>query len=235
MVTINTILAEALDYIATSLEASVAAGTEFNTAVQKILEEIITVHGAAVFNGDGYSDDWQIEAKARGLPNLKTTIDALPELIKPEAMDLFEKYEVFNHHEMHSRYEIGLEQYFMSVSVEARLSLELGSTVILPAAIRFQTELATNVTALAGAGITADKTLLETVSGKISELTAGLATLKAAIESAPHGDGLAEATYAKDKYLPAMDTVRAAADALESLVADDLWPLPTYQEMLYIL
>ena len=80
MVTINTILAEALDYIATELESLVADGTDFNAAVQKVLEEIITDHGAVVFNGDGYSEDWQIEAEARGLPNLRTTLDALPEL-----------------------------------------------------------------------------------------------------------------------------------------------------------
>jgi len=119
--------------------------------------------------------------------------------------------------------------------VEARLAYELGSTVILPAGIRYQTELATNVTALLAAGITPDKTLLETVSGKITELTAGLATLGAALGSMPKGDPFAEAKHARDAYLPAMDAVRAAADSLETLVADDLWPLPTYQEMLFIL
>ena len=84
--------------------------------MQKLLTEIITNHGAVVFNGDGYSDNWQIEAAERGLPNLKTTLDALPELISDEAMELFEHYKVFNHREMHSRYEIGLEQYTFSRS-----------------------------------------------------------------------------------------------------------------------
>ena len=114
MVTINTILAEALDYIATELEALVAGGAEFNVAVQKVLEEIITDHGAVVFNGDGYTDDWQVEAAARGLPNLRTTLDALPELITDESMELFSHYGVFNHREMHSRYEIALEQYILT-------------------------------------------------------------------------------------------------------------------------
>ena len=121
MVTINTIMAEALDYIATDLEKAVADGTDFNVAVQKILEEIITDHGASVFNGNGYSEDWQIEAAQRGLPNLRTTLDALPELITEESMELFSKYGVFTHREMHSRYEIGLEQYALSIGVEARL------------------------------------------------------------------------------------------------------------------
>ena len=103
--------------------------TEFNVAVQKVLEEIITVHGSVVFNGDGYSEDWQIEAAARGLPNLRTTLDALPELITDEAMELFSHYGVFSHREMHSRYEIALEQYILSVGVEARLTLEIANTV----------------------------------------------------------------------------------------------------------
>ena len=127
MVTINTIMAEALDYIATDLETAVADGTDFDTAVQNLLTEIITNHGAVVFNGDGYSENWQIEAAERGLPNLKTTLDALPELISEDAMELFEKYKVFNHREMHSRYEIGLEQYALTVGVEAKLTLEIGT------------------------------------------------------------------------------------------------------------
>src|SRR5271154_6361210 len=153
MVTINTILAEALDYIATELEGMVAAGTEFNAAVQKVLEDIITAHGSVVFNGDGYTDAWPIEAAARGLPNLRTTLDALPELITEESMDLFSRYGVFNDREIHSRYEIALEQYILAISVEANLSLEIANTMILPAAIRYQTELATNVASLKIAGV----------------------------------------------------------------------------------
>ncbi|KZE98166.1 glutamine synthetase III family protein [Rhodococcus sp. EPR-147] len=236
MVTINTIMAEALDYMATNLEAAVAEGTDFDTAVQNLLTEIITEHGAVVFNGDGYSDNWQIEAESRGLPNLRTTLDALPELISDSAMELFEKYKVFNHRAMHSRYEIGLEQYALTVFVEARLTLEMGQTSILPAAVRYQTELAQNVSALKGAGVDdVDMTALQAVSAPLAELRAALATLKAALEADPGGEALAEATHAKDELLPAMAAVRSAADTLEAMVADDLWPLPTYQEMLYIL
>ena len=117
-----------------------------------------------VFNGDGYSENWQIEAAERGLPNLKTTLDALPELIKPESIELFEKYNVFSERELHSRYEVRLEMYALTIGVEAKLALELGSTVILPAAIRYQTELAQNVATLKTAGMTPDMTLLEAVS-----------------------------------------------------------------------
>jgi glutamine synthetase len=235
MVTINTIMAEALDYIATSLETAVEAGTDFNVAVQKILEEIITVHGASVFNGDGYSEQWQVEAAQRGLPNLRTTLDALPELISESSMELFSKYGVFTHREMHSRYEIGLEQYALSVGVEARLTLEIGSTLVLPAAVRYQTEVALNLGALKAAGVEVDTASLDEVSVPLKALRSALGILRD--ELAPHtgSTALAEAQHARDGLIPAMAAVRAAADVLEGVVADDLWPLPTYQEMLFIL
>jgi glutamine synthetase len=234
MVTINTIMAEALDYCATELEKAVADGTDFDKAVQTLLTNIITEHGAVVFNGDGYSDNWQVEAASRGLPNLKTTLDALPELIKPDAIALFEKYSVFNDREMHSRYEIGLEQYALTVGVEARLTLELGTTVILPAALRYQTELASNVATLKAAGIEPSTVLLEDLSATVADLVSALVDLKKGVEDHSATEAMDEAAHMQS-LLPAMDAVRAAADSLESVVADDLWPLPTYQEMLYIL
>ncbi|WP_182526634.1 glutamine synthetase III [Nocardioides dongkuii] len=235
MVMINTIMAEALDYCATSLETAVADGTDFNEAVQTLLAEIIANHGAVIFNGNGYSDEWPVEAEQRGLKNLRTTVDALPELISPEAIELFSKYGVFNEHEAHSRFEIGAEQYVLAVAVEANLTLEIGTTTILPAATRYQTELAQNVAALKAAGVEADLSDLESVSTPIAALRSGLADLAAAIGHEHPDDPLAAATYMRDSVIPAMAAVRAAADTLESLVADDLWPLPTYQEMLYIL
>src|SRR5882757_9242643 len=235
MVMINTIMAEALDYCATELETAVAAGTEFDTAVQNLLTEIITTHGAVVFNGDGYSEKWQLEAAERGLPNLRTTLDALPELITESAMELFEKYKVFNHREMHSRFEIGVEQYALTVGVEARLTLEIGSTLILPAAVRYQTEVAGNVGALKAAGVEADTSTLAEVTAPLTDLRAALADLKAALAADAGETALAEAEHARDALLPAMAAVRSAADLLEGIVADDLWPLPTYQEMLFIL
>jgi glutamine synthetase len=234
MVTINTIMAEALDYIASDLEKAVAAGTDFNEAVQSILAEIITNHGAAVFGGNGYSDDWQIEAEQRGLPNLRTTTDALPELISEDAMELFEHYGVFSHREMHSRYEIGLEQYAQSIGVEARTTLEIGTTLVLPAAVRHQTEVALNFSALKSAGVDIDNGPLAEISTPVSELRTALAALRSALADAPESAEDA-AKHAQVALLPAMAAVRTAADLLEGMVADDLWPLPTYQEMLFIL
>jgi glutamine synthetase len=235
MITINTILAEALDYIATELESLVAGGTEFNVAVQKVLEEMITVHGNAVFNGDGYSDEWQVEAAARGLPNLRTTLDALPELVSKPALELFSHYGVFTDREMHSRYEVALEQYTKSVGVEAKLTLEMGTTLILPAAVRYQTELALNLGALQAVGATFDTAELDKLSATIGSLREGLAALATGLEPDHEATPLAEAEQARDVLLVAMASIRSAADALEGTVADDLWPLPTYQEMLFIL
>jgi glutamine synthetase len=235
MVTINTILAEALDYIATQIESLVAEGAEFNVAVQEVLEEIIAVHGSVVFNGNGYSDDWQVEAAARGLPNLRTTLDALPELISDEATDLFTRYGVFSHREMHSRYEIALEQYALSVGVEARLTLEMANTIILPATLRYQTELATNIATLKSIGADVDTATLDEVSASIQSLRSGIRSLRAELAHPGGSSTHEEAEHASERLLPAMTSVRAAADELESLVADDIWPLATYQEMLFIL
>jgi len=234
MIILNTIMADSFDYVATVLEAAVADGADFDSAVQTLLTDIITEHGAVVFNGDGYSENWQLEAAERGLLNLKTTPDALPELIKPESIALFEKYGVFSERELHSRYEVRIEQYSLTIAVEAKLALEIGTTVILPAALRYQTELAGNVTALKAAGIEADTTLLHAVSNPINDLTEALSVLKGALSTHVEGS-FDEALHARDALLPAMAAVRAAADTLESVVADDLWPLPTYQEMLFIL
>ncbi len=234
MIILNTIMADSLDYMATELENALEAGVDFDSAVQTLLTEIITEHGVVVFNGDGYSENWQVEAAARGLPNLKTTLDAIPELVKPEAIEVFEKYGVFSERELVSRYEVRMEQYALTIAVEAKLALEIGSTVILPAAVRYQTELAQNVSALKAAGVDPDLTLLQMVSEPVQALTGALAALKIGLSH--HADGATEeAAHAKEVLLPAMEAVRAAADTLEGVVADDLWPLPTYQEMLYIL
>jgi glutamine synthetase len=149
-------------------------------------------------------------------------------------MALFEKYNVFNHREMHSRYEIGLEQYALTIGVEAKLTLEIGSTTIMPAAIRYQTEVAQNVAALKAAGVEADTTALEEISGPVTALRTALAALKAALASDAGETTLSEAEHAGNELLPAMAAVREAADELEGIVADDLWPLPSYQEMLYV-
>ena len=236
LVALNTAIAESLDFIATELETAIEAGTDFNAAVQSVLQGIIADHGNVIFNGDGYGEEWQVEAEARGLLNLRTTVDALPQFDTPEVKELFAKYEVLNERELASRYEVYLEQYVLSLAVEAKQTLEMARTLVLPAGLRYQGELAGQGANLKAVGAEFDSSLLDEVSGLIADLRAGIATLEAAIAGA-HGaeSTLGEARYACDTLLPAMAAVREAADGLEHVVADDLWPLPTYQEMLFVL
>ena len=236
LIALNTSIAESLDFIATELEDAVEAGTDFNAAVQTVLQGIIADHGNVIFNGDGYGEEWQVEAEARGLLNLRTTVDALPQFDTPEVKELFAKYGVLNERELASRYEVYLEQYVLSLAVEAKQTLEMAKTLILPAGLRYQGELAGQGANLKAVGVEFDTTLLDEVSGLVADLQRGIVALEEGIAGA-HGaeSTLDEARYACETLLPAMATVREAADGLEHIVADDLWPLPTYQEMLFVL
>ncbi|GGF34859.1 glutamine synthetase III family protein [Williamsia phyllosphaerae] len=235
MVAINTILADSIDFLATELETLTADGTEFNAAVQTVLQKVITDHGAVIFNGDGYADAWQEEAAARGLKNLRTTVDAVPFMAEKENEDLFEKYGVLSARELEARKDVILEQYALTILVEAKETAEIAKTMILPAALRYQGELAGIAVSVKAAGLDATNPLLTDLSTAVTALGTSLASLEKGIE-AFHGESeLEESTYALETLIPAMAEVRVAADTLESLVADDLWPLPTYNEMLTIL
>lgn len=231
LIALNTIVAESLDYVATKLEA---ANGDFDEAVLALLKEIVDEHGRIIFNGDGYSAAWHKEAEfERGLPNLRSTVDALPALNSPEVVELFGKYNVLSKREVTSRWEVKLEQYIKAIQVEARLTLKMGQTMIYPAAMRYQGELALNCANLKAAGVAGDSAMLEKVSGLVQALQASLTELGALLRHEA-ADLEAEAQYMCHSVLPAMQTVRAHADALEGIVADDMWPLPTYQEMLFI-
>ena len=227
---LNTIMAESLDYIATKLEK---AKGKFEEAVADILTEIAKEHSSVIFNGNGYSEEWHKEAEKRGLPNNKTSVDALPVLTAKETVAAYEKYGVLSKRELHARQDIAYEQYVKAVNVEANLVTELVSTKYLPASLRYQTELANNVAALKAAGVKADIALLERVSGLIADLQAELAKL--AELRAHHVEGLvAEAKHFAHDILPQLLAIRKVVDALEAVVADDTWPMPTYEEMLFI-
>jgi len=234
LVAVNTAVAESCDFIATKLEAAVASGTKLNLAIQSVLADIIRDHGAVIFDGNGYSAEWHAEAEKRGLPNYKTTVDALPVFTKPEVIALFDKYKVLSPRELNSRYEIYLEQYCKTVNVEANLTAKMGKTLILPAALRYQTELANNAASVKAAGLTPDITVLKEVTELIGKLQAGLSGLEAATSHHGAENALAEAKHFCNSVLPAMLKVREPADQLEAVLADDVWPLPTYQEILFI-
>jgi len=234
---LNTIVADSLDFIATKLEADNKAGKDFNKSLQAVLSDIIKQHKRVVFNGDGYSEAWHAEAEKRGLPNMKTTVDAVPALISKEAIELFGKYKVLNERELHSRYEIYLENYKKTINIEAQLTATIAKTYILPAAIRYQGEVAHSLAAVKAAGINnleEQQSLLADLSKTIGDLQKKIAALVHATEHGSAGDAHAHARFSKDTILPAMLAVRQLGDKLETIVADDLWPLPTYREMLFI-
>ncbi|GAB89492.1 glutamine synthetase III family protein [Gordonia rhizosphera] len=235
MVAINAMLADSLDYVASFLEKEIEAGTEFNAAVQKLLEGIIIEHGKVVFNGNGYSDEWQEEAATRGLLNLRTTVDAMAQFDEPAIKDVLSRYGILSNRELLARKEVVLEQYALALLVEAKETLEIAKTMILPAASRYQGELAGTAASLKAAGIEAENPVLMSVTKSIKDLYSAMNELEESIDSF-HGDTVeAEAEYALEKLIPAMTAVRAITDKLEGVVADDLWPLPTYNEMLTIL
>jgi glutamine synthetase len=236
LVAMNTIVAESLDYCATQLEKAMGGDdSKLNAAVQKLLTEISTEAAPIIFNGDGYSDAWHQEAAKRGLLNLKNSVDALPVLEKKEIKELFEKYNVLNERELASRFEIYLEQYCKTVYSEANLTLEMAKTMIFPAAIRYQNELASTCANLKLVGYEFDTDTLDKVTELVKSLQDSISVLNMALGKVSHGGGAHKAAaYCASDLLPAMAMVRKYADELESWVADDLWPLPTYQEMLFI-
>jgi glutamine synthetase len=236
-VVLNTIVAESIDEAATILEKAVAAGKDLNTEIQALLPKLIAESKHVIFNGDGYTEAWHNEAEARGLPNRKTTVDSLPDLIAPKSVALFGKYGVFSEREIHSRYEILLENYKKTINIESQLTIQMANRQILPAALRFQSELAESIGNLKAAGVSVPKQqveLLNDLAASINELLAKTAVLSRAAEAHVSGDSLAHAKYSLDVIIPAMNAVRTVGDKLEGIVPDDLWPLPTYQEMLFI-
>ena len=236
-VVLNTIVAESLDEIATQLEAAVKAGKDLNSEIQAILPKLMAESKKVIFNGDNYSEAWHKEAESRGLPNRKNTIDSIPDIISPKAVALFGKYGVLSERELHSRYEIYLENYKKTINIESGLTLQIANRQILPAALRYQGEVALSIAQLKAAGVAAPRgqiELLNELTATIEDLQQGIAALSKVVEDHSGEDSMAHAKHSRDAVIPAMAAVRAAGDKLEGIVADDLWPLPTYQEMLFI-
>lgn len=232
LVVLNTIIAESLDYVADRLEK--APREKFNEAIQKLLEEIVNEHRGIIFNGNGYGEEWQAEARQRGLPCLPTAVDAIPAYTLPTSIAAFERYGILTARELESRREIAFEQYVKTINVEANLAAEIGKTIIYPAAIRYQRELAESCAKTREIGLEPDLTIVSRVARLIHELAAGIEHLDSVRHLDEECDSEAQAATCRDAIIPAIARVRAASDALEEFVADDLWPLPTYQEMLFI-
>jgi glutamine synthetase len=235
-VALNVAVTESLDYCATELESSLKAGKKLEEAVKGLLTKLVKENKQIIFNGNNYSDEWQKEAGKRGLLNHRTSVDAFSEVLKPEVIKAFEQYGVLNERELRARHEIALEQYNKTINIEAQLMVLMASRSILPAAFRYLGELGQTVAAVkaaAGSSKEARKALdeLSTLADACRSRTQALQKL---LEHEGNGDSLKHAKYFRDKVVPAMGALREAGDALESVVPQDLWPLPTYREMLFV-
>ena len=231
---LNAIMADSLGHAADFLEGDLARGKDLNTAIQHYVQHVIEEHSAVIFNGDGYSSIWHAEAERRGLSNLRTTPEAMPELIRPEVIDLYERLGILNRAELKARYDIYLEQYCKTVRTEAILTIRIARTIIFPAAMRYQGELAETAARMKAIGKDFRTITLDEVTEQLRGLQDATRSLEATLASVDgKGDFLARATRYCEEVLPIMGEVRRYADLLETRVADDLWDLPSYQEILF--
>jgi glutamine synthetase len=222
---LNTIVAEAVDELADKLGEKVSGGTDVAEAVVEIVKESYGANKQVCFGGDNYDEAWHTEAEQRGLKNLRTTPDALPEVLTDDTVAAFENYDVLSRRELESRFEVWVEQYAIRANIEAETTHSIAKTMILPAALRY---LALIAESGAADGVASE------VKEHLDALGKSLAALEAANEYPEDLEGLDLAIHARDRQIASMAEVREAADKLEKVVADDLWPLPKYEEMLFI-
>ncbi|RYJ01831.1 MAG: glutamine synthetase type III, partial [Actinomycetales bacterium] len=231
LVAMNTMLADSLDWIAAKLETELGAGKELPEAVATVLQEVMELHGNAVFGGDGYSSEWHEAAvKERGLRNLPTSADALPVFTEQAVIDLFTSTGVLSAVELNSRYEVYAEQYINSVLVEAKLVMDLGKTVIYPAALGYLAELSATYAAVPAL----DTGVVDAIAANANGLMSTITELGAELEKHDFADTAEHMQHVATSIRGLMDQARVYADALEVDVADKAWPLPKYREMLFI-
>lgn len=233
--TLNAIVAEILGQFADRLEKT----ADFDTEVQTLLQEVVKEHKRVVFNGNGYSDEWVAEAEKRGLPNIKTTVESIKALLEEKNLAVMEKHKVLSRVEMHSRYEISLEHYIKTINIEALTTLDIAKRQILPAVIKFATDLAASINTIKATGIDADITAQAELLKEVSSLTASLKKNIAVLEESTakatdlHGDTYEQAAFYRFDVFEQMGVLRADADKLETLVGAEYWPMPTYGDLLF--
>jgi glutamine synthetase len=221
---LNTIVAEAIDELADKLSEKTSGGKDAAEAVAEIVKDSYLANKQICFDGDNYDEAWHDEAEQRGLKNLKTTPVALMEMLTDQTVAAFENYNVLSERELESRFEVAAEQYALRANIEAETTFSIAKTMILPAALR-------HLALITEAGVSSLETGLREL---VDELVSALDELEAANCDPVELEGIEGAIHARDKQLSAMAGVREAADKLEKVVADDLWPLPKYEEMLFI-
>ncbi len=233
-VVLNTIVAEAFCDIADELEKA----DDFEMAVHDLIKKLATDHQRIVFNGNGYSDEWVEEAERRGLPNIKTMVDAIPALTTDKAVKLFEKFGVFTKAELESRAEVQYEAYAKAINIEAKAMVDIAGKQIIPAVIKATTQLSSSINsvkaACAEADVSVQSELLVETSELLVETKTALARLEQVIaEAATKEEGKEQATYFKDVVKPAMQDLRTPVDKLEMKVDKDLWPMPSYGDLIF--
>ncbi len=232
-VAINTIVAEVLDGIANRLEKAADKAAES----QAIIREIANEHHRVIFNGNGYSREWVLEAEKRGLPNIRNTVDALKAFVSERSLTLFEKYRVLTREEMHSRYEIYVEQYAKQINIEGRTAVNMCHKQYIPAVLEFVHGLAETVTRIKQAGAydaSISEALLGKALAKLSSADSNVRDLEAALDkAAAEMDVTRKAEICRDEVVVALFALRMDIDALEAIMPKDLWPVPSYEDMLF--
>ena len=231
-IVLNTIVAEAFADACDILEKA----DDFDLAVHDLIKEYLTENQRIIFNGNGYSDAWVAEAERRGLPNIKSMVEAIPAITTDKAVELFERFSVFTKAELESRAEIQYEAYAKAINIEARTMIDMASKQFLPAFIKYTKTLADTVNAVKAAGVDASvqtETLKE-VSALMAETKAALDNLvKTTADAAAKEEGKVQATYYHTEVVPAMDALRAPVDKLEMIVDKEAWPMPSYGDLIF--
>ena len=233
-VVLNTITAEAFKEACDVLESA----EDFDLAVHDLIKEYASKHQRIVFNGNGYSDEWVAEAEKRGLPNIKSMVDAIPAYTAPESVAAFEKFGVFTKPELESRVEIEYETYAKTINIEAKAMIDIAGKQIIPAVIKYTTELgqsiATVKSACASADVSAQTDILTETSSLLAETQKALKSLETVTAKGTEmSEGKVQAVYYRDEVKSAMDALRAPVDKLEMIVDKDLWPMPSYGDLIF--
>ena len=231
-VVLNTIVAEAFSEACDVLEKA----DNFDEAVHDLIKQYATEHQRVVFNGNGYSDAWVEEAEKRGLPNIRSMVEAIPALTTEKAVSMFEKFKVFTKAELESRAEIKFESYAKAINIEARTMIDMASKQIIPAIIKYTKDLADTVVAVkeAGADASVQAELLTEVSGLLAETKKALEALKVvADQAAAMEEGEDQARFYHFDVVPAMEALRTPVDTLEMIVDKEAWPMPSYGDLIF--
>jgi len=232
MLLLNTAVAESLDDIANRLEKT----KDVKTEVAAILKEVYKENSKIVFNGNNYSPEWEKEAAKRGLPNVKNSVDAHKALITPKAEGILTKYGVLSKEELHSRYEIYIETYSKVINIEANTAINMAGTQFIPAGIKYATKLADSISKVKAAGGTAktQESVLKMVSSLLDSASAKLmATVEARAKAADITEAVKKAEAYRDSVFTSYTSLRDDIDALEAIVPANIWPVPTYADLLF--